>query len=416
MKKLMAFVLIVAITFITIGVTTPWLVKQVKLGLDLKGGFEILYEASPLNGEGEVTRDALVQTAKSLQARIDATGVTEPEITPEGRDRIRVRIAGVVDEQQIRTRLMEPAVMTFRSNDGCAADKPFCKIELQGTDFKTNGAKATQDQLGRWQVDIALKDANKFAEITGRLTGQPLAIYMDEEQISAPMVNGQIPGGTAQITGDYTHEEARDLADKINLGALPLKLTEKYTQSVGATLGQKSLEQTLYASIVATIAILLFMLLFYRLPGVIAIISIGAFVWLTLLSFWVMGVTLTLPGIAAFVLGIGIAVDSNIITYERLKEELRSGKSLMSAHKAGFKNSFRTIIDAHLTTIIAGLVLFFIGTGSVRGFAVILIDTIIINIITNVGYSRILMHLLVRSDKFKKKSLYGVKESEISAL
>jgi preprotein translocase subunit SecD len=416
MNRLVAFLLIVVVSIGVIAYTSPLLMDKVKLGLDLKGGFEIQYEAEPLTAGGKVTPDSLRQTAKSLEARANASGVAEPEVTPEGKNRIRVKIAGVTDEAKVRDVLQKPAELTFRSKDGCAPDAGFCKIELVGSDFKEGGASVSQDQLGGWQIDITLKSASDFGAITKRLIGQQLAIYLDETQLSAPNVNQEINSTTAQITGNYTRDEAKNIADTINLGALPLKLTEKYTQSVGATLGQQSLEETMFAGVLGTVIILLFMLIFYRLPGLIACISIALFIWLMILSFTLLGVTLTLPGIAAFVLGIGIAVDANIITYERIKEELRSGKSLFSAQKAGFKNSFRTIIDAHVTTIIAGLVLFFIGTGAVRGFAVILIDSIVINIITNVIFSRVLISLIIRSGVANKKSLYGVKESEIRAL
>ena len=422
MNRLLAFVLIVVLSAGVVGATSPWLVKQVKLGLDLKGGFEILYEASPLEAGGEVTKDSLIQTAKSLEQRANSTGFAEPDVTTEGTNRIRVKIAGVSDEAKVRDILKKPADLTFRSARGCAADKGYCKIELRGSDFVANGASVRQTNLNAYEISIKLKDASKFAEVTGGIaklasTGNnQLAIYLDDKQISAPNVDQVINSNEAVITGSFTRDEATDLKNTINLGALPLKLTEKYTQSVGATLGKLSLQQTLFAGGLATVLILLFMIVFYRVPGAIASFSIIVFIWLLLLGFYLMDATLTLPGIAAFILGIGIAVDANIITFERIKEEMRSGKSVLSSLKAGSKNSFRTIIDAHVTTIIAGLVLFFIGTGSVKGFAVTLILSIVINIITNVGYSRLLLYLLIRSNKFVKPAYFGIKESEIRAL
>lgn len=200
------------------------------------------------------------------------------------------------------------------------------------------------------------------------------------------------------------------------MGALPLKITEKYTQSVGATLGKQSLHDTLFAGGLASVLILLFMLILYRLPGVVASICLIVFVWLLLGVFYLMGATLTLPGIAAFVLGIGIAVDSNIITAERIKDELRSGKTISSSLRAGAKNSFRTIIDAHITTLIAAGVLYFMGHGIVKSFAIVLIASIIVNILTNVFLPRYLLNLLIKSGKFNKPSYYSVKEDEISAL
>lgn len=421
MKRMLALLLIVVATFGVIAATSPALVQKVKLGLDLKGGFEILYEAEPLIAGGEVTQDALRETARSLEQRANATGVAEPEITPEGSNRIRVKIAGVTDEAVVRDVLKKPAELTFRSMRGCEADQGYCKVELIGSDFKEGGASIYQNQLGGWEISITLNSASKFAEVTRELAKLPegsnrLAIFLDENVLSEPRVTFEINDTKASITGNYTREEAKKVADTINLGALPLKLTEKYTQSVGATLGQLSLEQTVFAGVLGTALVLVFMLLFYRLPGLIASISLITYIWLLLLGFNLMGATLTLPGIAAFILGIGMAVDANIITFERIKEEMRSGKSLLSSLKAGSKNSLRTIVDANLTTIIAGAVLFFIGTGSVKGFAVILIMSIIVSVITNVLYSRMLLYLLIRSGLLNKPSYFGVKESDIRAL
>lgn len=421
MKRMLALLLIVVATFGVIAATSPALVQKVKLGLDLKGGFEILYEAEPLIPGGEVTQDALRETARSLEQRANATGVAEPEITPEGANRIRVKIAGVTDEAVVRDVLKKPAELTFRSMRGCEPSQGYCKVELIGSDFKEGGATIYQNQLGGWEISITLNSASKFAEVTRELAKLPegsnrLAIFLDENVLSEPRVSFEINDTKASITGNYTREEAKKVADTINLGALPLKLTEKYTQSVGATLGQLSLQQTVFAGALGTALVLIFMLIFYRLPGLISSIALVTYIWLLLLGFNLMGATLTLPGIAAFILGIGMAVDANIITFERIKEEMRSGKSLLSSLKAGSKNSLRTIVDANLTTIIAGAVLFFIGTGSVKGFAVILIMSIIVSVITNVLYSRLLLYLLIRSGLLNKPSYFGVKESDIRAL
>lgn len=422
MKRIVAFVLIVVVSLGVMAFTSPSIVNNIRLGLDLKGGFEILYEASPLEEGGKVTSDALTQTAKSLEKRINAQGTSEPEITTEGTNRIRVKIADVQDEEAVRQKLKEPAVLTFRSSDGCKDATDYCKVELKGTDFKEGGASVVFDDLRQPVVAIKLKDPNKFAEITKRLASKAsegrnrLAIYMDEKMISDPGVNYEISGGEATITGNYTNAEANELKDTINLGSLPLKLTEKYSQSVAATLGKLSLDQTIKAGIIGTIFILLFMLIVYRMPGIVAAFSLIVFTWVLLLVFWASNITLTLPGIAAFILGLGMAVDANIITYERIKDELKSGKSVMSALKAGSKNSFRTIVDANVTTIIAALVMYFLGESQVKGFALILMMTVVVTIITNVFLSRWLLHLLIKSNVLNKPGYYGVKERDIRAL
>ncbi|WP_036581792.1 protein translocase subunit SecD [Paenibacillus darwinianus] len=419
MNRLLAFVLIVAITLGAIGFTTPALLDKVRLGLDLKGGFEILYEAEPLTPGGEITRDSLRETAVSLEKRANATGVAEPEVTPEGTNRIRVKIAGVSDEAAVREILKKPAELTFRSTRGCKAEEGFCNVELLGADFKENGASIYQNQLGGWEISISLKSQSKFAQVTrevSQLQDNRLAIYLNDEQLSAPSVQREINSENASITGTFTREEAKQIADTINLGALPLKLTEKYTQSVGATLGQQSLDKTIFAGAIGAVFVLLFMLFVYRLPGLVAVISLALNTWLVLTGFVLLNATITLPGIAALILGLGMAVDANIITAERIKDELRSGKSLLSSLKAGSKNSFRTIMDANITTALAGIVMLFIPNSSIRGFAVMLLLGIVVSLVANMSYSRLLLYLLIRSGRFQNKQLYSVKESEIRAL
>ncbi|CAH1224926.1 Protein translocase subunit SecDF [Paenibacillus plantiphilus] len=407
-KRVTAFFAAIIIAFTIIGITTPSILDGIKLGLDLKGGFEILYEAKPVIEGGEITKEALRETAKSLEKRADAYGVAEPEVTPEGDNRIRARIAGVSNHEKVKEIMRKPAELTFRGPDGT--------VEMHGSDFVEGAAVVSYDQLNEPMIMIEVKEKSKLEAVSKKLYKQPLAIYLDEEVLSAPIVQAVLTDGSATISGSYTKEEAQELADVINLGALPLKLEEKYTQSVGATLGQQSLDQTLLAGTLASIFILLFMLILYRIPGVIACITLIVYSWALLLIFYWMNATLTLPGIAAFVLGIGMAVDANIITAERIREEMRSGKSLLSALKAGSKNSFRTIMDANVTTIVAAAVLYFIGTGAIQGFALTLILSNLLSMLTNVGFSRFLLQLLIKSGMVKKSELMGVKAADIASL
>ncbi|URJ59219.1 protein translocase subunit SecD [Paenibacillus polymyxa] len=418
MKRILSFIVVVLITTGVMIGTSPGLLNSLKLGLDLKGGFEILYEAQPLEAGQRVTSQSLIQTAQSLERRINALGTTEPEVTTEGTNRIRVRLAGVSNEAEVRNMLKKPAELTFRSATAADAKKPgqFSKIELRGNDFVENGAVVGYDQLNQPEISIKVKDKAKFAEITKRLLNKELAIFLDQELLSAPTVRGELTDGSASITGNYTRDEANKLADTINLGALPLKLTEKYSQSVGATLGQLSLDQTIRAGLIGSIIILVFMIAMFRVPGLVASFCLIVHTWLVLAIFYLGGFVLTLPGIAAFVLGIGMAVDANIITYERIKEEIKTGKTIRSSVIAGSKASFRTVMDANITTIIAAAVMFGLGTGSVRGFALVLIVDIVTSILTNIFFSRFLLNLLVKADVVKKAKYFGVKESDISAL
>ncbi|HIW32629.1 MAG TPA: protein translocase subunit SecD [Candidatus Paenibacillus intestinavium] len=408
-KRLLAFVVVVVVLFGMIAWTSPAILKDVKLGLDLKGGFEVLYEATPFEEGGTVTPEALKQTAKSLEKRINASGVSEPEVLPEGTNRIRVRLPGVTNEEEIRELLAKPINLTFRAPDGT--------IMLDGTDFKENSAGVVSDELNRPVVTIELKDAQQFTDVTTALVGSYLAIYLDDEEISRPNVNFPITGGSAQISlGNAERAEAEELRDLINMGSLPLKLTEKYTQSVGAKLGLDSLKSTVTAGVIGSLIVLLFMVIIFRVPGFVAGISIITYAWLLLLVHNWMGATLTLPGIAAFVLGVGIAVDANIITAERIKEEIRTGKSMFSSLKAGSKSSFRTILDANVTSIIASVALYVIGDGAIKGFALTMIFSIIVSMLTNIYLSRFLLTLLVSSNAFMKPKYFGVKEEDVRAL
>ncbi|MBP1996760.1 protein translocase subunit SecD [Paenibacillus eucommiae] len=407
-KRILFFFLAIIVTLGVAAWTSPGLVKEIRLGLDLKGGFEILYVAEPIEAGQAVTTESLNETARSLEKRVDDQGIAEPEITTEGKDRIRVRIAGVANEEEVRATLKKPAELTFRGPDGTK--------ELLGSDFVVGGATLGFDENNRPMIQVKVKEAEKLKQVTEKLQGKPLAIYLDDKELSAPVVQSIIPNGIATISGNYTFDEAKSLTDTINLGALPLKLTEKYSQVVGASLGQLSLHQTVEAGLIGSIIILLFMVIFYRVPGLVAAFTLITYTWLLLLIFDLMNATLTLPGIAAFVLGIGMAVDANIITYERVKEEIKSGKSLLSSMKAGSKHSFRTIMDANVTSLISAFVLYSFGTGAIRGFAVITILSIVLSILTNVFLARLMMLLLIKSGMVKKTGYYGVKEADIREL
>jgi preprotein translocase subunit SecD len=417
MKRIIAFITVVVVSFGIMAWTTPDLLNNVRLGLDLKGGFEILYEASPLEGGSEVTKESLIQTAKSLEDRANKLGTSEPEVTTEGTNRIRLKVAGVTDEATVRKTMKEPASLTFRSKDGTEknADE-YNKIEMIGTDFAANGAKLEFTQMNEPVVSIKVNSKEKFAEVTKRLLGQPLAIYMNDQMVSDPVVQAVLTEGTAQISVGGDLEKAKELRDKINLGALPLQLTEKYSQSVGATLGKQSLDKTIEAGLIGSVFILLFMIGMYRVPGLIAAFTLIVHTWLLILVFVWADFTLTLPGIAAFILGVGMAVDANIITNERIHEEMRTGKSIMSAVKAGDKHSLRTVLDSQITTIIVAAVMYAYGTGAVKGFALVLIVEIVLSIATNIYLSRFLLNLLLKAGKLLKPKYFGVKERDIREL
>ncbi|WP_243386204.1 protein translocase subunit SecDF [Bacillus kexueae] len=423
--RFIAFFLIIILLGSLMGVTTKDITKNITLGLDLQGGFEILYEVEPVNGESEIDRTVLINTVDALNKRANVLGVSEPNIQIEGDNRIRVQLAGVDNQNKAREILSTQAELTFRDTEDVEM--------LNGSDLVEGGAKQSFDQNGQPNVVVQLKDAEKFKEVTQHVLSMApanqLVIWLDYEEgdsfeeemfkenpkyISAPNVNEVFNTTEVTIEGQFTIEEAKELANLLNAGALPVKLTEMYSTSVGAKFGEQAMEKTVIAGIIGILVIFVFMAFFYRLPGIIAAVTLSAYIYLILLVFDWMNAVLTLPGIAALILGVGMAVDANIITYERIKEELKLGKSIRSAFKAGNRRSLLTIIDANVTTLLAAAVLFFYGTSSVKGFATMLMVSIVVSFITAVYLTRILLSLLVNSRFFDQKPRwFGVKEDEI---
>ncbi|MDY7221760.1 protein translocase subunit SecD [Halalkalibacterium halodurans] len=432
--RIAAFFLIVIALGVLISQTVMDVTREIKLGLDLQGGFEILYEVSPIDEGAEVTEATLTATVSSLNQRINVLGVSEPNIQIEGDDRIRVQLAGVEDQETARELLATEANLTIRDvND---------EVLLDGGDLAENGASASfHSETNMPIVTLTLKDANQFGEITREISQRPmgenlLVIWLDFEEgvdsyaeeamkaspkyISAASVNQPLFTRDVMIenrSGDFTVEQTRFIADILNAGSLPAKLDVLSSNSVSASLGEQAMERTVYAGFIGVALIFLYMLLYYRFMGMIATITLTVYIYLVLLIFNWMNAVLTLPGIAALILGVGMAVDANIITYERIKEEIRSGKSIMSSFKAGSRRSLSTILDANITTILAASVLYIYGTSSVQGFAVMLIVSILMSFVTAVFGSRLLLGLWVNSRTLNKKyRLFGVKESEISEL
>ncbi|QUR95365.1 protein translocase subunit SecDF [Macrococcoides canis] len=428
-SRIVALLLLTVLLFSAMGVTAKDIMNKVNLGLDLQGGFEVLYKVDKLEEGDKITPEIVKATSKTLESRVNVLGVSEPKIQIENKDRIRVQLAGVKNQNEARKILSTSANLTIRdAND---------KLLLSGKDLVQGGAKQSFDQTNNAPVvTLKLKSAEKFAKITKKISQQNpniMVIWMDfeegkdsykkeakkEEQgkqpkyVSAAGVSQEINSQNVEISGGFNGEDglirAKQIADLLNSGSLPVKLTEIYSTSVGAQFGQDALHDTVLASAIGVGLIFLFMIFYYRLPGVIAVISLSAYIWLTMIGFNLISGVLTLPGIAALVLGVGMAVDANIIMYERIKDEIRIGRSIKQAFKKGSNSSFLTILDANLTTVLAALVLFFLGTSSVKGFATMLLLGIIMIFVTQVFLSRFLLKLAVNSGMFDKKfSFFGV--------
>ncbi|AEN87496.1 MULTISPECIES: protein translocase subunit SecDF [Priestia] len=429
--RIVAFFLLVLLVFSTIGTTMTGITKDIKLGLDLQGGFEILYKVSPAKKGDVIDKKALNSTVEALRQRVDVLGVSEPSIQIEGNDRIRVQLAGVTNQKQARDLLSTQANLTFRDvND---------KVLMDGTDLAQGGAKQSFDQSNQPSVSLKLKNAKKFEKITRELSQKPapnnlIVIWLDYEEgkdsyqkeatkqnpkyLSAASVSSVLTQPDVEISGgNFTVKSATQLAELLNAGSLPVKLDELYSTSVGAQFGEEALHTTILAGIIGIGVIFLYMLFFYRLPGLIAVITLSFYIYLNLVVFDWMHVVMTLPGIAALILGVGMAVDANIITYERIKDELKTGRSVISAYRAGNRRSLATIFDANITTMLAALVLFFYGQSSVKGFATTLMIGIVLSFVTAVYGTRLLMSLLVNSRWFDKKPGYfGVKKEQIHDL
>ncbi|PWW26446.1 SecD/SecF fusion protein [Cytobacillus oceanisediminis] len=426
-SRIVAFFLIVVLIGSLAGATTNNILKNIKLGLDLQGGFEVLYEVSPAEDGQKIDKEVLASTAEALDRRINVLGVSEPNIQIEGDNRIRVQLAGVTDQNKAREILSTEANLSFRDvND---------QKMMDGSDLAEGGAKQTFDENGKPSVSLKLKSASKFKEVTEKIVnmGPPnnlLVIWLDFEEgkdsfqaeagkedpkyLSAPQVSQIFNQDTVSIVGNFTIDEAQTLSDLLNAGSLPVQLDEVYSTSVGAKFGEQAMDKTILAGIIGIAIIFLYMIAVYRFPGLIATITLSFYIYLILLIFdWMNGV-LTLPGIAALILGVGMAVDANIITYERIKEEMKVGRTIKSAFQAGGKNSLSTIFDANITTILAATVLFLYGTSSVKGFATMLIISILASFITAVYGSRLLLGLWVNS-KFlnNKPGWFGVKKNEM---
>lgn len=426
-SRIVVFFLLVLFIFSTAGTTITGITKEINLGLDLQGGFEVLYEVEPIDEEQEVSRTLLEGTVQTLNDRVNRLGISEAVIDIEGENRIRVQLAGVDNQQEAREMLATSANLTFRD--------VYDNKLLDGSDIKEGSARQDFDpNTNAPIVSLELKDAEKFGEVTTKIKemGEPnnlLVIWMDYQEgdsfqeeitkedpkfVSAPRVTETLHTTNVMITGNFTVESAQQLADIINSGSLPVHMNEIYSTSVGAQFGEEALNKTVFAGIVGVVLILLFMIFVYRFPGVIASINLIFYTYLVLLVFELMNGVLTLPGIAALILGIAMAVDANVITFERIKEELRRGKSVKSAFKAGNKNSLSTIIDANLTTLIAAVALFIFGTSSVKGFATMLIISILISLLTSVFGTRLLLGLWVQSGFLKKRpGWFAVKKEDI---
>lgn len=446
MEKQRIFIILIIVLVTTAIVTLINL--PLSLGLDLTGGSQLTIQLNTTDKVPEITPEKLQGVRTVISRRVNGLGVSEAVVQSVGDDRILVQLPGISDPEEAERVLGGTAQLEFKTQ----ADNPeveaqiqvrqqelnelllqlssespenaqqlesqieaktqeirglteqlFEESELNGEKLKT-ASFAPTPQGNNWRVLLEFNDegARLFAELTKKIagTGRPLGIFLDNELISAPSVDVQyaqtgITGGNVEISGNFTLERAKELALQLEGGALPVPVEIVENRTVGATLGQDSIRRSIYAGLSGLALVLIFMVVYYRLPGAIADVALVVYTLLTLACFSIAGVTLTLPGIAGFILSIGMAVDANVLIFERTREELRTGKTLYRSVESGFYRAFSSILDSNVTTLIACAALFFLGSGLVKGFALTLGIGVLVSMFTALTCSRTLLLITV---------------------
>ncbi len=371
--------------------------QVINRGLDLQGGISVLEEIQSKN----VDQKTVNRTVDLLAMRVNKLGVSETVVTKEGNNRIRIEIPGKFDAKEVVDGVAKTGQLKFVGPDNSTI--------LTGRDVKD--ASAYLDTNNNQQPTISLElnssGTKKFADATQKFMGQKIAIYLDDQKLTDPTVNAHITDGKAIISGSQTLEEAQKQANLIKSGALPVSIKPVQVTTIGASLGANALPLSILAGKIGIGLVMIFMVLYYRLPGLIADIALTLYIYIVLAAFANVNVTLTLSGIAAFLLTVGMAVDANILIFERTKEELKSGRPIKAAINIGFKRAMSSIFDSNITSIISGIVLYSVGTGAVKGFALTLIIGVVLSMFTAITVTRTLMKLVADIGLFSHKATIG---------
>lgn len=417
MKKRTIFALVFLLVFtlafgymsvfgISYGVFDISVVNNIKRGLDLTGGVSTVYEAKETNVEN--FDDKMDGAVEVFRNRLDSEGYTEATIARQGNDRIRIEIpinesSDITNPEEVIDFIGKPAKLEFRDPEG--------NVVISGEHIER--AQAQRGEGDQYVVSFKLKGegTTKFAEATSRLIGQSISIYLDDTQISAPTVNAVINNGEGIIEGGFTYDTSRQLAVQIESGALPIELTEIEVRSISATLGEDALSKGIFAGVIGIVAVMLFMVVVYRIQGLVAGLSLIIYMLITLFCLaTIPGVQLSLPGVAGIILGIGMAVDANVVIFERVNEELKAGKTVGTAIEGGFHKAFMSIFDSNVTTLIAAIVLYFFGTGAIKGFAITLGIGIVVSMFTAVVVTKYLLKSLIHLGMHNVNLFTSVKE------
>ena len=384
--------------------------EEIDLGLDLAGGVYVVLEAETDETGAELAKK-MEQTKAIIRQRVDSLGVAEPNIAIEGEKRIRIELAGVKNTEEAFDMIGKTAQLQFVDPDG--------KVIVTGKNIKESDVVFKESTTSANSPVVSLKfdkeGTTAFKEATARLSkatdreGSLLYIVLDDEVISSPSVNVEIANGQAIIEGGFTTDSAAELANLIRAGALPVELKELDSEEIGASLGIEALSKSVTAAAIGVTIIFLFMIIMYRVPGVIASICLTIYMLIVLVTMSAIGVKLTLPGIAGLILSIGMAVDANIVIFERIREELLDGRTVRIAVEKGYNRALTAVVDSNITTLIAGVVLYYLGTGPVKGFGVTLIIGLGASMVTAVFITKYLLRLVANTSLGRNSQLFGAK-------
>lgn len=414
-NKLILFWIIVAIALSGIFIICK---KPTSLGLDLVGGSRLMLEAQESEAIPKITPEVMDSLQYAIENRVNAMGVGETIVQRVGTKRLLVEIPNIKDTSKAKEFIGKTAELEFKrpiqNTDGSIT---WQSTGLTGKDLKKSivGSNPT---TGEWTVELEfnMEGAKKFADLTRELTGKQMAIFFNGEEQSAPRVNEAITGGRAQITGGdggFEYEAAKEMVDLLNAGALPVGAEIIQEESVGPTLGQDSINKSKIAGLIGISAVMIFMIFYYRLLGVISCFALIIYAIVNFAIYKAIPVTLTLTGIAGFILSIGMAIDANILIFERTKEELRLGRSLFTAINSGFDRAWTSIFDSNVSTIITCAILYYFGASMVKGFALTLIIGVILSMFSAITVTKNFMHLVFGTSELKYPQLFGLKKEEI---
>jgi preprotein translocase subunit SecD len=402
-----------------------WRTVETRLGLDLQGGLRAEYQALPVGDKRPGPADMAI-IKDIVERRVNSTGVSEPVVTTQGSDRVVVELPGVTDPEAMRKLINQTGLLQFvplgstQETDGQVLDPKQYPPLFSGDQVAS--ATVGQDQNGRPAVDFVLKDEgkNKFAQYTAANIGSYFAITLDNAVVSAPVIQNSIPNGNVQITGGglagFSAKDATQLVTVLKFGSLPFPITALSSETISATLGSQFLDQTVLAGLLGISLVVAFMLIYYRLPGAVAAFALIYYTLVMYAIFRLIPVTLTRAGIAGFVLSIGMAVDANILIFERMKEELRLGKSLPAAVEAGFNRAWNSILDSNVSSLITATILYALGSSVIRGFALVLILGVLVSMFSAIVVTRTILRWVVRQDWARRPSLYGLRDEEFVAM